>query len=275
MRVVFGFVGALGLGFREGLIDVFGDREAIGELQRLLEGVREARAEILLHDDAIHDDVDVVLVFLVELRRVADVVDGAVDLDALVALLLPLGDFLAVLAFAAAHDRREDQKARAFGQCQHTIDHLRDGLAFDRQTRRGRIGDADAREEQAQVVVDLRHGADGRARVLRRRLLLDRDGGRQAVDVIDVRLLHHLEELARVGRQALDVAALALGVDRIEGERRFSRARKAREHDERVARDFEIDVLQIVFTRAAHVNRLHQLGTGAGGRFFHLFAHIR
>ena len=95
------------------------------KFQRLLETIRKPRAQILLHDDAVHDDVDVVLELLVELGRVADVVDRAVDLDALIALLLPLGDFLAVLALAAAHDRRQDQEPRALGQRQHAIDHLR------------------------------------------------------------------------------------------------------------------------------------------------------
>src|SRR3546814_20626165 len=51
---------------------------------------------------------------------------------------------------------------------------------------------------------------DGRARVARRRLLLDADRRRQPVDMLDVGLLHHLEELTRVSRQALDVAPLAL-----------------------------------------------------------------
>ena len=45
---------------------------------------------------------------------------------------------------------------------------------------------------------------------------------------VDVGLLHPLEELPRVGRQRLDVAALPLGVDRVEGERRLARAADAR-----------------------------------------------
>ena len=124
MGVVLGFVGAFGVGFRQRLIDVLGDGQAVGEFQRLLEAIREPRAEILLDDDAVDHDVDVVLEFLVELRRVADLVNFAVDLDALVALLLPLGEFLAVFALAAAHDRGEEQQARAFGKRQHAIDHL-------------------------------------------------------------------------------------------------------------------------------------------------------
>ena len=40
--------------------------------------------------------------------------------------------------------------------------------------------------------------------------------------MLDIGLLHHLEELARIGREALDIAALPLGIDRIEGEGRFA-----------------------------------------------------
>jgi hypothetical protein len=39
-----------------------------------------------------------------------------------------------------------------------------------------------------------------------------------------VGLLHQLQELAGVGGERLDVAALALGVERVERERGFSRA---------------------------------------------------
>ncbi len=63
-----------------------------------------------------------------------------------------------------------------------------------------------------QVVVDLGHRADGGARVVAGGLLLDGDRRRQAFDQIDVGLVHQLQELARVGAQAFDVAALAFGV---------------------------------------------------------------
>ena len=92
----------------------------------------------------------------------------------------------------------------------------------------GAVRIADAREEQAQVVVDLGDRADGRARVVARRLLLDRDRRRQALDQVDVGLFHELQELPRVGRQRLDVAALAFGVERVERERGLARAGQAR-----------------------------------------------
>ena len=176
----------------------------------------------------------------------------AVDLDALKAFLEVFGEFLLVFALAAAHDRRQQIEPRALGQRQHAVDHLRDGLAFDRQACRGRVGHADAGPEQAHIVVDLGDGADGGARIFRGGLLLDRDRRRQAVDLVDVRLLHHLQELAGIGRERFDIAALALGIDGVEGERRLARAGKAGEHHQPVARNLDVDVLEIVLARAAN-----------------------
>src|SRR6185437_4922983 len=76
--------------------------------------------------------------------------------------------------------------------------------------------------EQTEVVVDLSCGGDGGAWIACLIFLLDGDGGREAIHVIDVGLFDALEELARVGRERLDVAALAFGVDGIEGQRGFA-----------------------------------------------------
>ena len=75
---------------------------------------------------------------------------------------------------------------------------------------------ADAGEQQAQVVPDLGDGADGRAGVAGGRLLVDRDGRRQALDEVDVGLVHLAQELAGVRRQRLDVPALALGATKVD-----------------------------------------------------------
>jgi hypothetical protein len=91
---------------------------------------------------------------------------------------------------------------------------------------------------------------------------LSGDRRRQAVDLVDVGLLHHLQELARIGRQRLDIAALALGIDGVERQRGFSRARQAREHHELVARNLDVDILEIVLARAADGNRAARRARG-------------
>ena len=83
----------------------------------------------------------------------------------------------------------------------------------------------DAGEEQAEVVVDLGHRADRGSRVPGCALLVDADRRAQAVDLVDVRLLHLPQELAGVGAQRLDVAPLSLGIDGVEGKARLPRTR--------------------------------------------------
>src|SRR5207249_272533 len=67
--------------------------------------------------------------------------------------------------------------------------------------------------------------AHRRARVRARRLLLDGDRGGQAADGVVEGLVHLPEELPRVRVEALDVAALTLRVEGVEGERRLARTR--------------------------------------------------
>ena len=157
-----------------------------------------------------------------------------------------------VLALATAHDRSENLEPGALGQVAQAVDDLLGALAGDQPAAVGAVGLADARIEQAQVVVDLRDGPDRRAGVARRGLLVDGDRGRQPLDEVHVRLVHLPEELPGVRRQRLDVAPLALGVDRVERERRLARARQPGEHDEAVARELYRDVLEVVLAGPAN-----------------------
>ena len=174
----------------------------------------------------------------------------AVDLHAREAVAAQLLEDVAVLALAVADDRRVDREARALGQREDLVDDRLDGLAGDRAAADRAVRPADARVEQAQVVVDLGDRADRRARVARGRLLVDRDRRREAVDGVDVGLLHHLQELARVRGERLDVAALALGVDRVEGERRLAGPGEPGDADEGVPRQPDGDVLEVVLAGA-------------------------
>ncbi len=79
--------------------------------------------------------------------------------------------------------------------------------------------------------------------------------------MLDVRLLHHLEELTRVGAKALDVAALALRVDGVEGQAGFARAAEAGDDRQALARDIHIDGFQIVLACSTHRNMgQHRIG---------------
>ncbi len=112
--------------------------------------------------------------------------------------------------------------------------------------RYGRVGAADAGEQQFQIVVDFGRRPDRRAGVARVDFLFDGNGRGDARYQVYVGFAHLAQELSRVGRKALHIAALSLGEYRVESQRRFSRARKSRHHYQFVVRYFDVDVLQVV-----------------------------
>jgi len=96
-------------------------------------------------DEPVDHHLDVVLVFLVERGRVLDVVELPVDPNPREAGFLPFGQLAAILALAAANDRREQIEPRPLGQKHHTVDHLRHGLGRDRKAGCRAVGHADPR----------------------------------------------------------------------------------------------------------------------------------
>ena len=178
----------------------------------------------------------------------------SVHFHPLEALLQQFRELLAILTFPAAYDGRKQVKPRLFRQGHGAIYHLAHGLAFNRQACGGRIRDADPRPEQAHIVVNLSDSTDRGAGVSAGGFLLNGDGGRQAFNALYIRLLHQLQKLARIGRQTLNIPPLAFGIDRVERQGRLSRSRQARHHHKLAPWNIHVDILQIVFLRAAHAD---------------------
>ena len=141
------------------------------------------------------------------------------------------------------------------------------GVRFDFLSGFRVVAGGEAGEEKFQVVVDLGESADGGAGGADVVFLLDGDGRWDALDGIDERLVHTVEELADVGREGLDVAALALGVERVESERGFPGAGRAGDDGEFPEGDVEIDALEVVLAAATKGD------DGAFARLLGLFRH--
>ena len=228
--------------------------DVVGQRQGQLDRPRQTPLGSRPHDQPVHHRVDPVVLVPVEAQRLVERVDLAVHPN----LEQPAGpqrrELVLELALAPAHDRRQDVDPLVRRPLHDRVHDLRDRLRADHPPARRAVRHADVGEQQAQVVVDLGHRADRRPRVGAGRALFDRDGGRQAVDLVDVRLLDLLQELAGVRRQRLHVAPLPLGVDGVEGEGGLAGPRQAGDHDEPVARYPNVDVLEVVYARSAHIN---------------------
>ena len=225
-------------------------RDPLRELERRLEGVGDAAPDVRLGDQAVDHDLDRVLVVLGQADRFGQLPHLAVDPGPGEPLARQVAEQLLVLPLASPDHGRQDLELGALGQLHHLVDDLLRRLPADRAPAVGAVRMTHAREEHPEVVVDLRDGADGRTRVPAGGLLVDRDGRREPLDEVDVGLLHLPQELPGVRRQRLHVPTLALGVDRVEGQRGLPGAGQPREHDELVTGEVERDVPQVVLTGA-------------------------
>ena len=115
---------------------------------------------------------------------------------------------------------------------------------------------ADLDVQQSQEVINLGQGGDRALAAAAARPLLDRDGGRNAKDRVDVRTRSRLHELTRIGIERFEVAALSLGEQDIEGERALAAARHAGDDGEALARDVHVDVLQVVLAGVVDADRV-------------------
>ena len=247
---------------REGLAlaAVRGDQldlgDTVGQLQGGFQRVGEAALDAVAPDEAVDDDLDLVLLVpgkpLVALQELGDVDDLAIDPGTHVALTGEILQQRVVVALAAAHDGCEHLEPRAIGQQEDAIDDLLGRLTLQPGAVVGAVLHADSGVQEAQVVVDLGDRANRGSRVAAGRLLVDRDGWGQPLDHVDVGLVHLPEELPGIGAEALDVPALALGVDGVEREAALAGPGQSGEHDHLVARQLHVDVSQIVLARATN-----------------------
>ncbi len=199
------------------------------------------------HYQPVYHEFDVVLLFLVQLDLFVHVPDLAVHPQARKAIGAGLGKDVLESAFAVAGQRGQHLKAHAGRQRRHPIHDLLRRLSVHPAATRRAVRRADAGKEHPQVIIDLCDRGHRRARVLAHRLLLDGNRRAEAADEVHFRFFHLGDELAGVGRERLDVAALALGVEGIEGQRRLATARDAGDHHQLEARKRHVNVLEVVF----------------------------
>ena len=243
---------------RGGIVHGNDQRNPLGQFQRGFEGFGQAHGQVRPHLEAVDHRLDGVLLAQFQLGRVVQLADLAVDAGANETAVAQVVQHLQVLALALVDHRRQQHPAAVLGLRHDLVDHLADGLRLQRDAVFRAARRADPGIEQPQVVVDFGDGADGRPRIVRGRFLFDGNGRRQAFDVIHIRLFHHRQELPGIGRQRLHVAALALGVNGVEGQRRLAGAGQAGDHDQSVTRQVEVDVLEVMGAGAAYADEVHE-----------------
>ena len=226
---------------------------ALGQTRGRLYGLGDATQRAVLHGDTVDDNFDSVLELLVERHAflVVETNDLTVDAHTGKALGAQVLEKLRVLTFAAAHDRCQHQRLAALSGLGNLVGDLVGRLTLDNASTLRAVRCADAGIQKSQVVIDFCHRTHSGAGVFRRRLLVDGDSRGQTLDAVDVRLVHLPQEHARIARERLDVAALTLGKDGVEGQRALTRTGKTRNYHELVAGNLKRDILEVVLARTS------------------------
>ena len=231
------------------------------EVERLLQSPAQQRLVARADDEVRHRQLDRVLAEAVQPRPAGGRQPLAVDAQLGVALVVgPLGQ-IRVQTLAVDHQRREQADVLAAVVAQELRGNRLEALRLHRHAVLRAVLDAELHVEQPQEVVDLGHRRDRGLAAAARGALFDRHGRRDAVDRIDIRLARRLHDRACVGVERLEIAALALVEQDVEGERRLAAARDAGDHREGVARDLHVDALEVVLARVLYFDRI---ATGGG-----------
>ena len=203
-------------------------------------------ADVRPDDEPVHDDLDGVLFVLLQLDLLVQLVEVSVHPDTDIAGALGVLKHLGVLALFAPDHRSHHLDPGPLRQRQHLIDDLVNGLLADLLAAAGTVGCTRSGPQQTEIVVDLRHGAHGGAGVFAGGFLVNGDSGTEALDIVHIRLVHLAQKHPGVGGKALHIPALALGVDRVEGQRGFSAAGHAGHHHQLVPGDGDVDIFQVI-----------------------------
>ncbi len=233
------------------------DGRVLGDLQGRLHALRQAFPGILAELDPVHDDLDAVFLLLLQTDLVLQGDDLAVHPGPDEALLPGVLQDLLVLPLLAPDHGGQDLELGALGPGEDRVQDLVDALLLDLPAALGAVGDPDPGVEETVIIVDLRNRAHRGPGVAVGALLLDGDGRGQALDVVDVGLVHAPQELTGVGGQGLHVAPLSLREDRVEGQGALAGAGEPGDDDQLVPGKFDVYVLQIVFPSALDDQLIH------------------
>ncbi len=157
-----------------------------------------------------------------------------------------------VLTLPPAHHRRHYLNLRPRLVRQQRLHDLIDRLGRYFFAALMTVWHADARKQQAEIIVNFGNSPHRGARIPVRCFLFDRYRGRKAVDKIDIRLFHHPQKLPRVRRKRLDVPPLSLGINGIKGKRGLSRPGKTGDNNQAIPRDIDRYVFKIVLSRPSN-----------------------
>ena len=227
---------------------------AFAQVQSRFDRIGDTAARFLIDDDAVHDDFDIVLSTMIDVRSLFQRVRGAVDANSSKPVSSQTFKRRFVRCLPVNFMRRQNQHSRLLRELQDCIDDLVRGLLFSLVTTRWAVHGPQSREQNSKVVVDFRHCTDRGSRSGPDGFLFDGNGRTEPMNTVDPGTRHLTQKLSRIRRQTLHVAPLTFRVQRIHRQRRLAAATGPAKDTHFTARNIQIDLLQIVLSGPIDVN---------------------
>ena len=224
-----------------------------------LETVRQRRhnlfVEALADHKAIHDHFDPAVFVFIEVDFLAQIVDRFVDAHPAVALGADVVEQVGVIFAIDLEHRCANLDFRAAGQGQKVFHHLMRRPDADFLPCDGAARLSNTCEQHSQIVIEVRHRPHRRAGILHHGLLFYGDDRGQAVHEVDVGLLQLGDESPGESRKRFHEPPLTFGVYGVERQGGLPGTAHSGDNDQLVARDFEVDIPQVVLAGALDFNR--------------------
>ena len=227
---------------------------AIAHPQRVLEQAVKLLRRPVGRDLTDHD-LNIVLPKTGQAHVGRNLDDPAVNACPDEAQLARAGQHVFVKPLAATHDRRQDAELLVAEVGLHQPENAAAALGRQRLAAGHTVLHADLGVQQPQIVRDFGHRGHRRVPPAPAHALFNGDRRRNARQQIDIRFGQDLDELAGVGRQAVDIATLSLGIHNVKHQRGLARPGQPGDHDHLIPRNIEGDILEIMLLGAHHTDR--------------------
>ena len=173
---------------------------------------------LVLHFELVDDHLHIVGAVAVELHSGQCFAHLAIDAHIEIALLAHLLKELLIMPFTPPHQRCQQVNLATRIVVEDEVEDLLFAVLHHLLAREIGVGLAGTCIEQAEEVIDFGSGPHGRAGILVGSLLLNGDNGAKPLNLIHIGSLQVAQEVARVGREGLNIASLSLGIEGIEGQ---------------------------------------------------------
>src|SRR5687768_6493934 len=140
--------------------------QTFGQLEGRVDRIRKSAPVLRAHDEAVDDDGYAVVELPVEPRRICDLDQITIDVGADESLFPRGFKEVLELAFATANEGRKNLDLRSRRPRENGVGNLARALSLDCAAAVWAVRSSRAREEEAEIVVDLRYGANGGARIV-------------------------------------------------------------------------------------------------------------